>query len=99
MLQVNTESQTMCHKVVQAVAAARCRRSAVERTRSATMLVTSHNDVLLENSLLNVISTVQNRIFKQKRFHMVLCEHSMARAACKCWCRWGMSSLVSCSAS
>ena len=67
MPQVNYESQTMSHKVVRAVAATRCRRSVVETTRSETVLVTSHNVVLLENSLLNVISTVHNSIFKHKQ--------------------------------
>ena len=98
MPQVNYESQTMSHKVVRAVAATRCRRSVVETTRSETVLVTSHNVVLLENSLLNVISTVHNSIFKHKRSHMMLCDYSVARATSKGWCRWGMSSLVSCSA-
>ena len=81
MPQVNYESQTMSHKVVRAVAATRCRRSVVETTRSETVLVTSHNVVLLENSLLNVISTVHNSIFKHKRSHMMLCDYSDSDAA------------------
>ena len=82
MPQVNYESQTMSHKVVRAVAATRCRRSVVETTRSETVLVTSHNVVLLENSLLNVISTVHNSIFKHKQaLPQMLCDYSDSDAA------------------
>ena len=68
MLLMHKEIKTMRNRMVQTMAAKRYRRSAASKSRLAMVLMISLNVVLLENVLLNVVSVVQNKNFKQQRF-------------------------------
>ena len=89
LLLVKKEDKTMRHKMVLAMAGARCRSSAECKMQSEVVLLTSLNIVLLKNGVLNVVSIVQNQIFMLKRIIMKLSKclptHASRRSSeCSC---------------
>ena len=85
LLLVKKEDKTMRHKMVLAMAGARCRSSAECKTQSEVVLLTSLNIVLLKNGVLNVVSIVQNQIFMLKRIIMKLSKYPRCTQCNRHW--------------
>ena len=81
LLRVKKEDKTMRHKMVLAVAGARCQSSAEGKSQSEVVLSTTSNIALLKNGVLQLVSTAQTKIFHQKRMSNKLSRCSAAHAS------------------